>query len=206
MPSVALTGLNERLNDIDQLMNAHTAITKFKKAEAAANNAGGGLAQITPIIEALVNDPGKGKPKEVDAINRAAFVLLTAHFQGFVDDLHKEVGSILLAGKVADPASVIKLVKPPRSNPHVDVINKMFSGLAIYEVMEDIKWQKCSNSTVKSRLRGYLETRNRIAHGSKEPITKQKVTQLKSFVEMLAVKLDGVVCEKAKSITGNDPW
>jgi len=206
MPSTALTGLNERLKDIEQLMNAHAAITKFKKAEAAANNAGGGLAQITPIIEALVNDPGKGKPKEVDAINRAAFVLLIAHFQGFVDDLHKEVGVILLNDKVADPEAVIKLVKPPRSNPHVDVINKMFSGLAIYEVMDEIKWQKCSNSTVKSRLKGYLEIRNKIAHGSKENITKQKVTQLKSFVEMLATKLDDAVCKKAKLITGEKPW
>lgn len=206
MSSQALSGLNERLKDIDQLLNAHSAITKFKKAEAAANAAGGGLSQISPIIEALVNDPGKGKPKEVDAINRAAFVLLTAHFQGFVDDLHKEAGGILLSGKVSDPNSVIKLVKPPRSNPHVDVINKMFSGLAIYEVMEEIKWQKCSNSTVKSRLRGYLETRNKIAHGAKEAITKQKVTQLKSFVEMLASKLDEVVCEKARDIIGRSPW
>ena len=187
-------------------MNAHAAITKFKKAEAAANKAGGGLAQITPIIDALVNDPGRGKPKEVDAINRAAFVLLTAHFKGFIDDIHKEIGLILLTGKAVDPEAVIKLVKPPRSNPHVYVINKMFSGLGIYELMEGIRWQKCNNSSVKSRLKGYLEERNKIAHGSKVPITKKKVMQLKSFVETLSKKIDAAVSEKAKSIIGSDPW
>jgi len=206
MPSQSLTGLTERLKDIDQLLNAHTAITKFKKAESAANRAGGGLAQLTPIIEALVNDPGKGKPKEVEALNRAAFVLLMAHFQGFVEDLHREIGFILLNGKVNDPDAIIKLVKVSRSNPHVDVINKMFSGLAIYEVMDDVRWQKCSNNTVKTRLKGYLETRNKIAHGSRESITKKKVTQLKDFVEKLAEKLDSTVCKKANSILGYDPW
>jgi len=206
MPSQALGRLNERLNDVDQLLSAHTAITKFKKAEAAAKKAGGELAKITEIIEALVKDPGKGKPKEVDAINRSAFVLLTAHFQGFVEDLHAEAGGILLSGRVTDVEAVIKLVKPPRSNPHVEVINKMFSGIGIYELMHEINWQKCANKTVKERLKGYLETRNRIAHGKKENISKQKVTQLKQFVQLLATKLDEKVCEKATGILGNAPW
>lgn len=206
MSSDALQELRERLKDIDQLISAHTAITKFQKAEAAARDAGGELAKITNIIQALVNDPGKGKPKEVDAINRAAFILLTAHFQGFVEDLHTELGHILLNGKVSDAAAVIKLVRPPRSNPHVDVINKMFSGIGVYELMDCINWQKCSNKSVKDRLRDYLEIRNKIAHGSREKITKQKVIQLKKFVEILAEKLDEQVVSKAASILGQNPW
>jgi len=157
-------------------------------------------------MHALVTDPGPGKPKEVDAINRAAFVLLTAHFQGFVDDLHAEVGALILKGKATDPVAVIKLVKPPRSNPHVQVINQMFSGLAIYEVMDSISWQKCDNKSVRSRLTSYLETRNKIAHGKKEPITKQKIESLKQFVETLAKKLDEKVCEKAALVMGKKPW
>lgn len=205
MPSKSLNGLTVRLSDIDQLMNAHAAITKFKKAEAAANNAGGGLAQITPIIEALVNDPGKGKPKEVDAINRAAFVLLIAHFQGFVEDLHKEIGEILLFGKVKDPSSVIKLIKS-RSNPYSEVINAMFSGLAVYEVMDAIRWQRCNNISVKSRLKRYIEIRNKIAHGSKEIVRKQHVAQLKSFIGMLAIKIDEAVYSKSSDLLGRNPW
>lgn len=207
MTSKALNNLKTRLKDIDQLLNAHTAITKFKKAEQAAQNAGGQLAQVAQVFNALVTDPGPGKPKEVDAINRAAFVLSMAHFQGFVDDLHAELGALILKGRAVDPDAVIKLVKPPRSNPHVNVINQMFSGIGVYELMEAISWQKCDNKTVKSRLTGYIEVRNKIAHGSKEAITKGKVSQLKQFIELLAAKLDEKASAKAtKGILGKKPW
>jgi hypothetical protein len=114
MPSQALANLNDRLGDIEQLLKAHTAITKFNKAESAAKKIGGELARLTTVINALVTDPGAGRPKEVDAINRAAFVLLIAHFQGFVEDLHTELGKIVLRGKAMDPDAVISLVRPPR--------------------------------------------------------------------------------------------
>lgn len=81
MPSISRTKLTERLRDIEQLIGAHTAITKFKKAEDTALRVGGELKKIADVIDALVTDPGRGKPKEVDAINRASFVLLTAHFR-----------------------------------------------------------------------------------------------------------------------------
>jgi len=123
------------MKDIDQLLNAHTAITKFKKAEQVANNAGGDLRQIANVVNALVTNPGKGKPVEVDAINRAAFVLLTAHFKVFVDDLHKETAKYHFSGQVSDIDEIIKLIKPRIANPHVDIIEKMFSGLGIYEIM-----------------------------------------------------------------------
>jgi hypothetical protein len=206
MTSNALKNLTTRLKDIDQLLNAHTAITKFKKAEQAAQNAGGQLAQVAQVFNALVTDPGPGKPKEVDAINRAAFVLSMAHFQGFVDELHAELGSVMLNGKAVNPDAVIKLVKPQRSNPHVNVINQMFSGIGVYELMESLRWQKCDNKTVKSRLTGYLETRNKIAHGSKVPITKGKVSQLKQFIELLAAKLDDEASSKAKLTLNKKPW
>lgn len=206
MPSKAKKNLAARLKDIAQLLNAHTAITKFNKAEQAAKTAGGQLAKLAEVIQALVTNPGKGRPKEVGALNRAAFVLSLAHFQGFVDELHTEVGKLILKGKAIDPDAVIKLVRPPRSNPHVNTINQMFAGVGVYELMESIRWQKCNNNRVKTRLTGYLETRNKIAHGSKEAITKSKVVQLKDFVELLAAKLDEQVAKKAKLVLGKDPW
>jgi len=206
MPSKARVNLTERLKDIDQLLKAHTAITKFTRAEQAANAAGGQLARIAEVIQALVTNPGKGRPKEVDALNRAAFVLSLAHFQGFVDELHAEVGRKILKGKAADPDAVIKLVKPPWSNPHVNVINQMFAGVGVYELMDTISWQKCDNRSVRSRLTSYLETRNKVAHGSKEAITKGRVVQLKNFIEILASKLDEQVAKKAKLLLGKQPW
>src|SRR5208337_1533822 len=118
MPSKSQLALNDRLKDVDQLLAAHTALTKFKKAESAAKNLGGGLNQVAAVVNALVQAPGKGKPAEVDAINRAAFVLLCAHFQGFVDDLHKELADKLLTGKVASVDEIVKLAKQRNANPH----------------------------------------------------------------------------------------
>ncbi|HMV46170.1 MAG TPA: HEPN domain-containing protein [Blastocatellia bacterium] len=206
MPSQSFLDLEQRLKDIDQLLKAHSAITQFKKAEQAAKKAGGDLKQIANVVNALVTQPGRGKPVEVDVINRAAFVLLTAHFQGFIDDLHKETANIVLSGKVSNVDDIIKLVKPRNANPHVGIIEQMFSGLGVYEVMRAISWQRCSNKSVKDRLTKYIETRNKLAHGKREKITKQKVKQYKSYIEMLAEKMDGVVREKVKALTGNYPW
>ena len=175
-------------------------------SKVAAEASGGQLQKISDVINALVTDPGKGKRKEVDAINRAAFVLLISHFQGFVEDLHEELGQFVLKGRARDPAAVIKLVKPPRSNPHVGIINQMFSGLGIYELMESINWRNCNNDSVKSRLTGYIQTRNRIAHGQKESITKLKVQQLMQFVQLLAEKMDEKCAAKTKKAFGKVPW
>uniref|UniRef100_UPI0035AF8244 HEPN domain-containing protein n=1 Tax=Hylemonella sp. TaxID=2066020 RepID=UPI0035AF8244 len=204
MPSTALGNLKNRLADIDQLLAAHTALTKLKKAEAAAK--GGGLAKIIDVVNALVNEPGVGRPAEVAALNRAAFVLLTAHFQGFVDELHREAADHVLKGKVSSIDDVVKMVKPRNANPHVDVIEKMFSGLGCYEVMSSISWNKCSNVTVKKRLTDYIETRNKIAHGKQLVIKKYQVIAYKEYVERLAEKLASTVSTKVKASLGKAPW
>lgn len=189
------------------LSDAEQELLELQMTRCVAYGGFDAFAQrLAQVIQALVTTPGPGKPQEVDAINRAAFVLSTAHFQGFVDELHAELGGIVLKGKASDPVAVIKLVKPPRSNPHVYVINQMFSGIGVYELMDSINWQKCDNKTVKSRLTGYLEMRNKIAHGSKEAITKAKVVQLKQLVELLAQKLDEKSAAKAKLVLGKAPW
>lgn len=206
MASVARINLNNRLTDIDQLLEAHKAITKFKRAEAAAKMPGRALADVSRIFYALVTDPGPGKPKEVDAINRAAFVLLCSHLQGFIDDLHREAAKIVLKGKVQDIDKTIKLIKPRNANPHVEIIETMFSGLGIYDLMQNIRWNNCSNNTVRDRLRKYIEERNKIAHGTQVGISKGKVVQFKKYVETLADKIDGSVAQKIQALTGNPPW
>lgn len=202
MPSQSLQRLSTRLKDVEQLLAAHTAIIQLRKAA----NARQAKADPVDVLKALVNQPGRGKPKEVDAINRAAYVLTTAHFQGFVEDLHAELGTMLLNGKAADVPGVLKLVFPKGKNPHVDVINQAFSGIGVYELMNKIAWQKCSNESVKKRLKAYLETRNKIAHGTPLPITKKQVSDLKSFVELLADRLDTESAKAAQPLLGKAPW
>src|SRR6266498_4089067 len=100
MPSQALTDFEDRLAQVQQLVDAHVALVRLKKAEAAMGNGGGGLSQIKAVIDALVSDPKKGRPPEVQALNSAAIALLSAHLQGFVTDLFNEAARGLLAGHV----------------------------------------------------------------------------------------------------------
>lgn len=206
MPSQARANLNIRLGDVDQLLNAHTAITKFKNAEAAAQKLTGDLSQAAKVFTALVTDPGRGKPKEVDALNRAAYVLLTSHFQGFVDDLHKEIGLRIIGTSANDPVAVVKMLGNNRANPHVNVLDRMFASLGLYNIMDAIRWQNCKNDSVKKRLTAALETRNKIAHGGRESITKANVNQLKDFVIHLADALDAEVRAKSRARLGHYPW
>lgn len=206
MPSQARKDLNDRLTDIDQILQAHQAITKFKKAEAAANKAGKGIQNIINVVNALVNNPGKGKPSEVASLNRGAFVLICAHFQGFVEDLHKETASYMLAGKVVNIDEVVNLVKPRHSNPHSDVIEKMFSGIGIYDLMKKVHWKKCNNESVRKKISKYIEERNQIAHGKKVTIHKSKVVGFKRFVILLSDQLDAVVGKQINTNTKKEPW
>ena len=206
MPSQARKDLDDRLADIDQIFQAHSALTKFKKAEAAANQAGGGLKNIANVVNALISNPGKGKPAEVAALNRSAFVLLCAHLQGFIEDLHGEAAGHTLTGKVSSVADVVKLVKPRNSNPHADVIEKMFSGIGIYDLMHAPHWKKCSNESVCKRITKYIEERNEIAHGKKPAIHKSKVRGFRKFVTLLADALDEEVARQITSMTKKAPW
>ncbi len=206
MPSRALIDLRERLTDIDQLFQAHIALTKFKKAEASVRNAGGGLQNLAAIVNALVTTPGRGRPREVAALNRSAVVLLCALFQGFVRDLHRETATITLNGKTRSVEDTIALVTPRNSNPHPDVIDCMFAGVGVYDLMASPRWHRCSNATVRKRLSAYIELRNTIAHGRRPAIHKTKVKEFKTYVERLAQDLDRTVATKIETETGRRPW
>ncbi len=206
MASTAFNNLNVRLKDIEQILEAHSAITKIKNAENALKHVGNPLMSIFNISNAIISVPGRGRPKEVDALNRAGFVLLCAHFQGYIDDLHAETAKILLSGKVANIDNTIKLIKPRNSNPYPNIINIMFAGLGVYDLMEKIRWQKCSNKTVKERLTKYIEIRNKIAHGAKVTVTKFKLKNFMSYVVTLSEKLDGQIKNDIRSLTKNSPW
>jgi hypothetical protein len=206
MPSQAFQNLNQRMRDIEQLLQAHTALTQFQQARRAAQRAGGELERIAEIIGNLVNQPGRGRRTEVAALNRAAMVLLSAHLQGFIEDLHSEAANIILAHKAANIPKIIENSKPRTFNPHADVIEKIFDGIGLYEILDTIRWQNARNSTIKRRLTEYIQLRNRIAHGAQESVTKVKVTGFKDFVEHFAENLDELVATKVQEYTNVRPW
>jgi len=133
-------------------------------------------------------------------------VLLCSHLQGFIEDLHKEAAQLTLAGKAKCIDDVVKLVRPPNSNPHPNIIDKMFCGIGIYDVMDVPHWTGCKNETVRKRLTGYIEERNKIAHGRRPTTHKSKVREFKKFVILLADQLDQAVAGKVEQMTGSRPW
>lgn len=83
MPSSAYGNLTNRLKDIELLLTAHAQVIKLKRAEQATQQASGSLAQTLAALTNLVGPISRGRPAEVGAINRGAFVLLSAHLEGF---------------------------------------------------------------------------------------------------------------------------
>jgi hypothetical protein len=210
MPSQALIDLNDRLKDVEQLLQAHTALTQFKRAEQAINRQASvgtlRLRGVLEVLKALVTTPGKGKPAQVAAINRSAFLMLCSHLQGFVDDLHLETARYILRGRVTNPEDIAKLTRPRAANPHANIIELMFCGVGVYEIMSGIRWKNCSNKTVRERLTKYIEQRNLVAHGKRPAITKSKVLQFQSYVQLLAAALDANARTGIAAATRAAPW
>lgn len=100
MPSEAHEHWTGRLAEINQLIDAHGALVRFKRAEAEIEQGGNDFRNIGRIIDALVSDPTRGRPPQVQALNSAAIALLSAHLQGFIVDLFDEACRHLL-GPVA---------------------------------------------------------------------------------------------------------
>ena len=69
MASQALQDFEARLDDVQQLIDAHDALTRLRRAEASLQAGGQVLGNIAIVIQHLVTDPGAGRRKEVHALN-----------------------------------------------------------------------------------------------------------------------------------------
>jgi hypothetical protein len=205
LPSQALYDLEERLEEIGQLFEAHGALTRLKRAEAALQGGAQSLQEVAPAINALVSPPGPGRPAEVQALNKAAIALLSAHLQGYFEDLFKEIATALLDGAVPSLESLVTQA-PTRGNPNWDNINRLFAAVGFSGVLDGLSWQRCSNATLKTRLRDLNELRNRIVHGRAEPVRKKKVENYSQFVRVFATRFDRKVAREFRNLKGTDPW
>ena len=205
MSSTALANFKKRLSEVQQLVDAHGALVRLKKAEDAYKKAGGDLANIGKVIDALVSSPGAGRPPQVQALNGAAIALLSGHLQGFLTDIHKEAARALLNGKVSDLDGLIG-VAPTRGNPNVKNINKLFASLGFSNILEGISWPRMGNEALKTKLRGFNELRNRIAHGDGETVSKRQVENYQKVWTNLAKHLDRKIGRETKKLIGTVPW
>ena len=211
MPSRAFTDLGERLKEIDVLMEAHEALTRLHRAhqflsgEARSTSITKTLNQIAIYLQKLVQDVGRGRPPEVQALSRAAVALLSAHLQGYLVDLHAECARLLFGGKVANVESLITEA-PSRGNPTVKNISRLFASLGFEGVLDGIHWRNMSNKSVKARLREINELRNRIVHGAPETVHKVHVTNMLNFVRRFTCQIDNDIRDRMSQLLGGIPW
>lgn len=173
MPSRALAGLTERLTDVDQLMAAHAAV-------------GGGQ---------------RGRRHDVEALNRASILLLTSHFEGYLEDLMAEALAALNGS--LDPETLTRGFH----NPWPDRIDDLFAFLGMSRPTKSIRWQKASSNTVRDNLAGLVRTRNQLAHGTTGvTVHKAHVERYRRYVEGFAQRFDTAVRRQVCGLTGSDPW
>jgi hypothetical protein len=171
--SNALTGLTVRLRDVDQLMAAHTTV--------------GGL------------EPGRRY--DVEGLNRAAILMLCAHFEGYVEDVMREALSGLSPNIDATP------LLANFHNPWPDRIDELFAFIGMSHPCRAISWQRASNAAVRDNLGNLVRTRNRIAHGTTGvAVRKADVTRYRGYVEGFATRFDRLVRTRVRELTGTHPW
>jgi len=173
MPSKSLAALTDRLKDVDQLMAAHRAVAGSKR----------------------------GRKFEVEGLNRAAVLMLTSHFEGYLEDLMAE------ALTAVNPKLNAPTLTGGFHNPWPDRIDQLFAFLGMSKPSKNISWQKASNTSVRSNLEKLVRTRNKLAHGTTGvKVYKSEVTSLRKYVEGFAQRFDADVRAQVKALTGSNPW
>lgn len=205
MPSQALIDFRDRLSEIQQLLDAHAALTRLKNAEAALNAGNQTLQDVAQVIQHLVSAPRPGRPREVQALNSAGIALLSAHLQGYFCDLFDEVTFATLHGKVSKLDAVIGAANK-KGNPNEYNITKLFNAIGYANLLDGISWQRMNNKQMKAKLRAFNELRNKIVHGSRATVKKSVLNNYLAVLGTLAEKVDQKLRREVQRLTGTAPW
>lgn len=205
MPSQAFNDFIQRTEEVRQLLDAHGALTRLRRAEGALQAAGQGLQGIAGVVQHLVSPPGRGRPAEVHALNSAGVALLSGHLQGYVVDLFKEVTVACLDGKVRDVAA-LQSAANTRGNPNWQNITKLFKAAGFPDVLTNISWQRMSNVQLRRKLEAFNVLRNKIVHGSSEHVSKSAVSNYLNVFTNFAQHLDDTLKVEVRRVTRHNPW
>jgi hypothetical protein len=203
MPSRALQDFEDRLSDVQQLISAHDALTRLRRAESSLQTVGHELDNIAKVIKHLVTEPGAGRRREVHALNNAGIALLSGNLQGFTVDIFKESAAALLAGHVQSVEAVTEAART-RGNPNPQNIMNMFSTLGFEDIFDGLSWKRMSTTALKKKLQDFNTLRNQIVHGAERRVQKQ-VHHLNVF-KNFATKLDAKLQKEIREVTGKRPW
>lgn len=205
MPSQALRDFRTRLIDVQQLIDAHDALTRLRRAEASLQDGGQILSNVATVIQHLVTDPGVGHRKEVHALNNAGVALLSGHLQGFIVDIYKETAAALFAGHVQSVEAVTEAAYT-RGNPNPQNIKKMFGTLGFDDVFVGLSWQGMSTAALKKRLQEFNTLRNQVVHGATQRVRKQILVNSLKVFKNFATRLDAKLRREIRGVTGVNPW
>lgn len=183
MSSAALTNLQARLRDVDEILAARDAICPA----------------------------GAGRPaqRKGAAVIAGGAVLLSALFEGFIEDLY-ELTIDALHPAVADGirADLKNHTSRKNNNANVHQVNTLFFYLGVPWVMAHPKvhWRKFNNSKVQGRLGELSKARNELAHGKIHAVTKPMLKGWRDFIGRLSEKLDEIAADRVQAATGVRPW
>ncbi|MBN2351775.1 MAG: hypothetical protein JXD23_04325 [Spirochaetales bacterium] len=203
--SKSLENYKSRLDEVKQLLDAHKALTRIKNAESLLNNTSPNLQTLAMAVQALVQNPGPGRPQQVQALNAAGIALLSAHLQGYIVDVFKESVKAMFGGKIQDEGVLIKRANT-HGNPNSKNIISLFQSLGFSNVLEGISWQKLSNAGLRKKLDEFNELRNRIVHGKSETVYKAQLENYYNSFWTFGIKFDINIYTLIKNQTGTAPW
>lgn len=126
--------------------------------------------------------------------------------EGFIEDLYTIAAASLLTGKVRVLDVLSKEGRDKFRQPYSANIAQLFRTIGIPDIMQGMSWRRSNEDSVKSRLAGFVDLRNKLAHGGLEPVNKAKVQALRGFVQILAQHLDDKVADEITQVTGTGPW
>lgn len=129
--------------------------------------------------------------REGQSINRSCIVMLSALLQVYVEEVFIAC-SVEALPKLenAEAKEQYRLTFRHWGNPSAENVQRLFSRLAIGDVLEDLRWQKCTPRIVRNKLDDLNTIRNSIAHGVKDitvrnrplSLTLARVKAYRSFV------------------------
>ena len=166
------------------------------------------LVQMIRAHEGL-KGKGQGGSRKLYALNRAAVIMLTGHFQSFITDLFSEVWASQYPGSSPD-----RLVSG-FGNPWPDEVDSLFGLLGFDKVTRIVEPRKAMTSRSRQVLSRLTEPdqvragrakyqarsvvgelvamRNRSSHGAQLRLRLRDVTNYLIDVVRLALALDGAV-------------
>ena len=168
MPSQARNQLILQVDDVNELIGAHTAIT------------GGGV--------------GRPANSQGAAIVRAGVVLLAAAFEQYVEAVFEEAFPLMYPG--ASPAEQQQFYKQTTerfNNADTQKVNFLFFNLGCPWIIANIRWRKYPSVQVAKHLSWIIATRNSIAHGKQPSIQLKTLALAREFILRLAQHMDTAI-------------